>query len=225
MLIRMFGITLRRMRLQDIELLREKRNLDEVQQFMEYRNYITPEMQLMWFNSIDNFYNFYYLIEYQGKTIGLLNDKKMDWQARTSESGLFLWDAEYLNTFVPVLASLVLLEVGFYYLNWNFSYIHVLRDNPQAIDYVKRIGYSICKNQEDAVNQKYYLTRELFETKGRKIRNVAKLFWDPESGNGYVILEKEDFENGLAQRIEQHFEQESIQLSREETTEGIKYYR
>ena len=109
MLIRMFGITLRRMRLQDIELVREKRNLDEVQQFMAYRNYITPEMQLMWFNSINNFDNFYYLIEYQGKTIGLLNDKKMDWQARTSESGLFLWDAEYLNTFVPVLASLVFL--------------------------------------------------------------------------------------------------------------------
>jgi len=225
MLIRKYGITLRKIRLQDIELVREKRNLEEVKQFMEYREHITTAMQLSWFNSINNFENFYYIIEYQGSPIGLLNDKNMDWVARTSESGLFMWDSEFVNSFVPVLASLVLLDVGFYYLNWNYSYIRVLRNNKQAKEYVSCLGYTICDGQEDIENQKYYLTKELFETKGCKIQKAASVFKEQESGDGFVLLEKEDYESGIAQRIEQHFKQNSILLTREETARGIKYYR
>ncbi len=225
MLIRKFGITLRRLRLEDIEFLRERRNRKEVNQFMEFREYITPEMQLTWFNSIDNFENFYYLIDYQDKTIGLLNDKNMDWQERTSESGLFVWEHDYINTFVPVLASLVLLEVGFYYLNWKTSFIHVLSNNPQAIEYVSQIGYAICPNQQDVLNQKYFLTRELFENQGKKIQKAAKAFLEEESKNGYVLFDALDYESGLAQRIEQHFIQEKIQLVKEVTSHGIKFYR
>ncbi len=62
-----YGITLNRLREDDIELLRQWRNSPQINQFMEYRGNITPEMQRDWFRSVDNFDNFYFIIEYQGE--------------------------------------------------------------------------------------------------------------------------------------------------------------
>jgi len=149
----------------------------------------------------------------------------MDWEARTSESGLFLWDETYINTIVPVLASLCLLEVGFYYLNWNTSNIKVLRDNPKAIEYVNSIGYALCEGQEKTENQQYYLTRELFETKGKKIQQAARAFLDEESGDGYLLLEPEDYESGIAQRIENYFLENQIYLHRRGVKGSRMYFR
>lgn len=225
MIIRKYGITLKRLTQEDIELVREKRNSEEIRQVMQFRDEITPEMQLNWFRSIDNFENYYYIVEYQGKKLGLINDKNMDWEARTSESGLFFWDKEYIKTFMPVLASLVLLEMGFYYLNWNRSYIHVMNTNFDAIGYVLQVGYELCEGQENEENQLYYLTRDNFEKRSRNIRKAARAFLDVESGEGYLLLEPRDYESGLARRIEQYFSAGSIILNRVETEYGVKFFR
>jgi len=225
MIIRKYGITLRRLTQEDIELVRVKRNSEEIRQVMQFRDEITPEMQLNWFRSIDNFENYYYIVEFQGKKVGLINDKNMDWDARTSESGLFFWDKEYLKTFIPVLASLVLLEMGFYYLNWNRSYIHVMNTNFDAIGYVLQVGYELCEGQENEENQLYYLTRDNFEKKSRNIRKAARAFLDEESGEGYVLLEPDDYESGLAQKIEQYFKSGSIALNRIDTGMGVKFFK
>jgi RimJ/RimL family protein N-acetyltransferase len=220
-----YGITLNRLRQEDIEFVRIKRNSEEVRRFMEFRDEITPEMQQKWFDSINNFDNFYYIIEYKGVKIGLLNDKNMDWQARTSESGLFLWDESYINTIVPVLASLCLLDVGFYYLSWNTSYIKVLRNNLQAIEYVSSLGYQLSEGQENIENQLYYLTRQLFETKGKKIQQAARAFLDETSGEGYLLLEPFDYESGIGQKIENYFTETGIYFHRKGIAGSRMYYR
>ena len=96
-----YGITLARLREEDTELVRQWRNSPQITQFMEYREYITPEMQQDWFKSIDNFDNFYFVIEYEGKKIGLINSSKIEWDTVSSEGGIFLWDEQYYETFVP----------------------------------------------------------------------------------------------------------------------------
>jgi len=220
-----YGITLSRLRQEDIEFVRQKRNSEQVRRHMEFREEITPEMQQKWFDSINNFENFYYIIEYKGVKIGLLNDKNMDWEARTSESGLFLWDEDYINTMIPVLASLCLLEAGFYFLNWNTSYIKVLRDNLKAIQYVTGIGYKLCEGQEGVSNQAYFLTKELFETKGRDIQRAARAFIDSETGDGYMILEAVDYQSGFAQIIEDFFNRENLHFRCEQVEGGRKFFR
>ncbi len=222
MIISKYGVKLIRLRQEDLEFVRQKRNSEEIRRFMEFREEISPEMQQQWFDHINTFENFYYIIEYQGRKIGLLNDKNMDWKAGTSESGLFLWDEEYINTIVPVLASLCLLELGFYYLGWKTSYIRVLRDNPKAIEYVSSLGYVISELQEDVLNQQYYLTAELFETKGKTIRKAANAFSE---GELFMLLEPFDYETSLAQKIEEYISESGIRLSREKTPEGWKYWR
>jgi UDP-4-amino-4,6-dideoxy-N-acetyl-beta-L-altrosamine N-acetyltransferase len=225
MIIRKYGITLRRLALEDIELVRQMRNSEEIRQVMQFREEITPEMQLKWFESINNFENYYYIVEYQGKDIALINDKKMDWEARTSESGLFFWDKNYINTFIPILSSLVLLEMGFYYLDWNISYIHVIRDNFAAIGYCQQIGYELCEGQEEEENQLYFLSRKNFEYRSRNIQRAAKAFIDDESCEGYLLLEAKDYESGLAQRIEKYFAAAGIQLNSKVTSKGKLYFR
>jgi len=225
MIVRKYGITLRRLALEDIELVRQMRNSEEIRRVMQFRDEITPEMQLKWFESINNFENYYYIVEYQGNKVALINDKKMDWQARTSESGLFFWDKDYISTFIPILSSLVLLETGFYYLDWRTSYIHVIRDNFAAIGYCQQIGYELCEDQEDEENQLYFLSRENFEDKGRNIRRAAKTFMDEESGEGYLLLEPKDYESGLAQRIEQYFASSGIKLNSKDTPRGKIFSR
>ena len=56
-----YGITLERLREEDIELVRQWRNSDPVRLNMKYQELITPEKQREWFNSINNV-NFHYVM-------------------------------------------------------------------------------------------------------------------------------------------------------------------
>src|ERR1039457_6449640 len=122
-----YGIILERLREEDIELVRQWRNSNPVRLNMNYKEIITPEAQKKWFNSINNLQFNYMMIYYQGEKIGLLDDKNIDWEARSSESGIFLGRTEYYNTFVPYLVSVAGIETTFYLLRWEKQYAHVLR--------------------------------------------------------------------------------------------------
>jgi hypothetical protein len=101
----------------------------------------------------------------------------------------------------------------------------VLRDNPKAIEYVNSLGYVLSEGQENSENQQYYLTRELFETKGKKIQQAARAFLDEESGDGYLLLEPDDYESGIAQKIENYFIASGINLHRRGIAGSRKYFR
>jgi RimJ/RimL family protein N-acetyltransferase len=220
-----YGITLNRLRKEDLEFVREKRNVKEALTSEESPNEITTEMQLEWFDSVDNFENFYYLIEYKGAKIGMLNNKKVDWKARTSESSLFLWDETLVDTIVPSLAALCLIEIGFYYLNWNVCYIRVHSDNPKAIKNAESLGYELTEGKEAIENHLYYLTRELFETNAQTILMEAKAFVETEYSDGYLLLEPSDYESGIAQKIETFFTENGINLHRKGKAGSRIYYR
>ncbi len=207
-----YGLTLKRLTKEDIELLRIWRNSESVNRFMEYRKYITPEMQEKWFESINNPNNFYYIIIYNDEKIGLINDKGFDrFGKATSEAGLFIAVDKYKNTFVPVLASLILLEVSFFYLGGKDSYIRILKDNISSIKYNTRLGYELCPNQENVENQLYVLTPERFKEKTAELRKAAIKVGggDP---NIYLIWEKEDYDSGLAQESDKLLEEGEIDV-------------
>lgn len=196
-----YGIVLERLKARDIELVRQWRNSDPVRLNMEYREIITPEQQVKWFDSINNLQNNYYLIYYKGEKIGLLNDKNIDWENRTSESGLFLGRTEYYSTFVPYFISIAGIELNFYSLNWNKQFAHILRSNVNAINYNKQLGYVLLPAQEETENQLYEMTRESFEKQSGKIRKAVKAL-ATEDICPRLLLEPEDYASGLAALIE-----------------------
>ncbi|MDD3744697.1 MAG: hypothetical protein PHX54_13825, partial [Lentimicrobiaceae bacterium] len=90
-----YGIVLERLTYNDIELVRGWRNADRVRLNMAYQKHIEPHEQIAWFKSINNAFNNYLIINYKGEKIGLLNDKNIHWEERTSESGLFIGKPEH----------------------------------------------------------------------------------------------------------------------------------
>ena len=220
-----YGITLNRLRQEDLEFVLEKRNTENADQLIDSGVEITPEMQQKWFDGINNDTNFYFIIEYKGNRIGMLNNKKIDWEASTSESSLFLWDETYSKTIVPTLASLCMIEVVFYYLNWNASYIRIHSGNLAAIENAVSLGYELSEGKETVENQIYYLTRDLFETKSKNVQTEAQKYIEETSGKGYLFLESFDYESGIAQKIENHITESGIYLHRKGKAGGRMYFR
>ncbi|MFY7943989.1 MAG: GNAT family N-acetyltransferase [Crocinitomicaceae bacterium] len=179
-----YGISLIRLVEADLELVRKWRNDDEIRKFMNFRDYITKEMQLKWFESINTSDNFYYVIQYEGEKIGLVNDKNIDWNEKIAEGGLFIWDKRYINSTIPMKISLLMLELAYTLLGWNKTIVKVRKDNPRALKYNESLGYIVVEHNE---NSDYY-TMELEKT--RFFENFQKInrLVNPDSLNEPIIL-------------------------------------
>ncbi|HEY9083641.1 MAG TPA: hypothetical protein VIN73_09925 [Vicingaceae bacterium] len=167
MIVEKYGIQLKKITIDDIELIRTKRNSENIASKMIHRSYISPEQQLQWFESINNFNNFYYLIIYKQQHIGLINDKNLDWKNLTSEAGLFIWEDNYLKTIVPALATLTLIELGFEIFSWNKTTIKVLANNKEGIVYNKQIGFKTISEKNGVIFME--LDRTNYMEKTRKM--------------------------------------------------------
>ena len=104
LILEQYGVRLVRIQEKDIELVRNWRNQSDIANYMEYRNFITPEAQKIWFQSIDNKNNYYFIIEYEGKQVGLINAKNFNSDLGFGEGGIFISDKEYINSFAAVFA-------------------------------------------------------------------------------------------------------------------------
>jgi len=217
-----YGIILERLKEEDIELVRQWRNSDPVRLNMEFRDIISPEQQREWFISIDNLQNNYLMIYYKGEKIGLLNDKNVNWDTRTSESGLFLGRTEFYSTFVPYLVSVAGIETTFYFLNWKKQFAHILKSNLNAIKYNSQLGYILSKSQDHSENQQYELTRDRFEQSAGKIRKAVRLL-AAEDIKTRLLLEPADYSSGLAQRYESLLIEYQNPLIKEVSDSGTWY--
>ena len=195
MIISRGNIVFRKLTRTDIELVRKHRNSHDVSQFMEYREHISREMQEKWFESIDNFQNLYFIIEYKGIKIGLINGKDINWEMHEMETGVFIWDKKYLNTHIPLLAVLIFGELGILTLGLT-AYAHILKTNHRAKRYNKLLGFRICEGQEDKENQLYKMTPKTYLNNAKFIRGAfIKLIG---SGNTILEFEEQDLNNGFA---------------------------
>ncbi|MDR3057776.1 MAG: GNAT family N-acetyltransferase [Prevotella sp.] len=162
-----YGVILNRLTHDKIEMVRNWRNDPKISQYMEFREYITPEMQEKWFKTINNDNNFFFIIEYQDKEVGLVDLKNIDYQLKTGEAGIFIYDNDYLNGIVPFCSLLCLYDFFFETLKMEKVMAHVLRDNKRAIKFNLAFGYELQPDQEQILNQLYCLEREnYFEKRG-----------------------------------------------------------
>jgi UDP-4-amino-4,6-dideoxy-N-acetyl-beta-L-altrosamine N-acetyltransferase len=174
MIISGYSVVLSRLTIADIETVRKWRNSDLIRQFMEFREEITEEMQQKWFHSIDNINNNYYIIHDGENKIGLIYGAEIDWTAGiTHNGGIFIAEDEYWNTYFPLSATLLLMEISFI-LGLKQVYVKILKDNYKAIQFNTNIGFKILPDQEKENNQKYVLTLESYEEKTLKLRQLLK---------------------------------------------------
>ncbi len=207
MIIRKDEIVLKRIQEDDIELIRNWRNSPDINQYMEFRDYISGDMQHEWFNSVNNSNNLYFLIITDGKKIGLANGKNINWNERTIEGGIFLWDKDYYGTHVPVYVYLILSELLLNVLNL-VSYGRVLKDNIRAQRFDKMLGYELCEGQENVENQLYKLTKESYQKKAGKFREAFLKMKDQKPTE--IILEQHDYNTGFGKFFESQFDPDTI---------------
>ena len=172
-----YGITLKRITEEDIELIRIKRNTPEIRTRMAYRKKISEAEQKLWFQGINNHLNYYFLILIDNKSIGVINCKEVNEADQYGEGGIFIWDENYVGTPYPTFASLILLDFIFNELCiGNLSFARILSSNSGAQRYNKMLGYVKMPRQENVDNQWYVLTRETFNKKCVLLKKAAKSF-------------------------------------------------
>jgi len=162
-----YGVTLMRLTEDKIELVRNWRNDPKIVQFMEFKEFITPEMHLNWFHKINNDKNYFFIIEYDGKETGMINVKDID--NEEGEAGIFIFDDYYLNSDLSFKSCVCLAEFCFETLKLKRMKAHILNNNKRAIQFNKFLGYKLSENQEGILNQLYYLTKEDFNSKKERL--------------------------------------------------------
>jgi len=202
MIIRKDELVMTRLREADIEMVRKWRNCPEIRQFMEYRERITPEMQKKWFRSVDNINNLYFVMHYKGKAIGLCNVKNINWDAKTMEAGVFIWDREHRGSPIPVVGFLIMAELVIVKMNLT-ARAHILKTNKRAINFNKSLGFVLAEGQEEVENQLYRLNKESYLKKADKLRRLFKTMKSDTPAE--IILEKQDYQTEFGTFIEKLF--------------------
>lgn len=186
MIIEQYGIKLKRIQYEDIELIRYWRNHPSIRKTMSLRKHITKSMQIDWFKSVNNQYNYYFLIEYNNENIGVINCKKINLKDGYGEGGIFMWERDLENEYIPVFASLCLLNFIFLVLKIsNKSFVQILNSNLKAISFNSILGYIKIPGQEKNKNPYYILTKEDYISKTKKINEIAKKI----SGDGGLKID------------------------------------
>ncbi|MFV0470787.1 MAG: GNAT family N-acetyltransferase; N-acetyltransferase [Paludibacteraceae bacterium] len=158
-----YGVTLRRITVDKIEMIRQWRNDPKIVKFMEFKEFITPEMQEVWFEKINNEQNYFFLIIIDNQEIGLINVKDIDSRQLEGEAGIFIYDDNYYNSTASFQASFALYDFCFDTLRLDRVVAHILKENKRAIKFNKLIGYKIVSGQDDVKNQLYYLIKSEYQ--------------------------------------------------------------
>ena len=168
-----YGVILERLTTAHIEMVRQWRNDTKIAGFMFYKGEITRQMQSDWFASVDNEQNFFFIIHYKNKPVGLINISSIDWENKTAYTGLFIYDDVCLGTDVPVSASLAMLDVFFMLFNVQMVYAKVKGNNRVAHNYNTALGFTRTKKIELGLGFEYMLQKEIYLLEAKGLRNSA----------------------------------------------------
>lgn len=157
-----YGVILHRLTKDKIEMVRHWRNDPKIQQYMFYREHITSEMQQRWFDSINNDNNYYYIIEIDGKEIGLTNIKDIDWGKKEGETGIFIYNDNYRNGFTSYCAKMAVQDFAFYELELTQTISHVLGTNKRCLKFLQSFGVEVTGVDNATGCQFLTLTKEAY---------------------------------------------------------------
>lgn len=165
-----YGVTLRKLTHDKIELVRQWRVHPKISQYMEHQDEITPEQQEIWFRKIDTSgRDFYFIIEVDGNEIGLINVKDVDFEKKSGETGIFIWDDNCLNSDYGIRSTLCLHDFAFNVLGLETLHGHTLSSNRRANRLNKALGYVVLPNQDEEENKIVLLSKKDYFAKSAPI--------------------------------------------------------
>ncbi len=200
MVVKSNGIVAERLREKDIELVRKWRNSSFNRKHMNYQKQICINMQKEWFMQIDNFNNFYFVINRKGINTGVANIKNIDWSRKTGEVGVLVSDQKYIGDSTNLLVSLTMCDFCFKILGIVTITSTVRTDNCRAIKFNKALGFHVLENRNTTKNIFFSLTKEIFYSSTKKFFS----FWKPTTKSDEdltITFDSYDHSSGLAQKM------------------------
>ena len=177
-----YDIELVRLEAENIELLRQWRNAPEIVKNMEFQEYITSEMQVKWFQKINDINNFYFLIRKNKEWIGMIHLSAINYHKNTADAGIFISKQSYINTSIPAHASFALLDFAFDDLKLKSIYIKVHKNNKKALKYNQHLGFLYT---EESLNPSFIimkLSNKNYTSKTLRIKRIiTNVYPDPKS--------------------------------------------
>ncbi len=168
MILQKENVVLRKLKEKDIEMVRTWRNDPKISQYMSFRDYITPEMQEEWFKKINNDSNYFFIINIDGKDVGLTEIKNIDHTNSIGESGMFIYDDSYLNGIYSYLVAYIIFEFAFLTLKLNLIKSTVIDNNKRAVRFNKSLGFKPT-DEVNGLLRTYYLKKEDYSEAKRLI--------------------------------------------------------
>ncbi len=138
---RKYGITFVPLYPIHLEFLREWRNHPEIQQWMLYREEITPEMQQRWYDSIDPAKDSYSIIWNRHEQIGLTQLRNIDAAAGSGEGGIIIFKPEHQNHMLSHRAAVAGMDWNFLERKMKTLTVTILKKNVRARRLVRSLGY------------------------------------------------------------------------------------
>lgn len=151
-----FGITLKPLTEEWLEIVRQWRNQTNVSQFMEFQATISPSEQLTWFKNITNAY--YFIILSDNTPVGLIDVKKIDNVKKTAETGLFIGNQAFVGSGVTLGASILLLDFAFNTLLLDNVTAKINNNNQAALQYNQFLGFEKTENSSSKFS--YWMLRK-----------------------------------------------------------------
>jgi RimJ/RimL family protein N-acetyltransferase len=170
-----YGVCLRQIGPKDLEMVRQWRNSSEISQYMAYRENITPEMQQKWYEGVCQRGDLYFVINIEGIDIGVINLKDIDFIKSESESGIFIADKSFQNSYTAYCASLCMGDFCAEILRLQHGKIHVLDTNRRAIRYNLSLGYKPTDIVDAGENRLYIANRSDYLIMSAKIKKALQL--------------------------------------------------
>lgn len=170
-----YDIELTTLKEDNLNLIREWRNMDHIRFYMEYDKEISMQEQVNWFNNLLVTNNLYFVINVKSKSIGLIHLKDINWNTKEAEAGIFIGDKEYLNTNTSILATITINDFAFNVLQLRKLKAKIKNDNQKAISFNLALGYLRNLENKNNSNFSYYvLLQSDYNNNLLKLRNTLE---------------------------------------------------
>lgn len=167
--------SLRKIDLDDIQLIRYWRNLDHIRNQMFKTDFVDRDGQRNWFKGLESGRDHYFIFSLDARDIGIATVTKIDKMGKTFEGGIQCGDPKFLKHWVNVWACVKIYNYAFFDLSLNIAYATILHDNKPALSLNKSLGYKFLNNNNKNVGR-FTLTRSDYVIASEKIKRYLKEF-------------------------------------------------
>jgi UDP-4-amino-4,6-dideoxy-N-acetyl-beta-L-altrosamine N-acetyltransferase len=170
MILNNYNIVLEPLQIDKLETVRLWRNKEQVSKFMEFKEEISKEQQITWFQNINPQNEYYFIIQKDAVSIGLIHINKVNREEKNAEVGLFIGESNYAGTGITIGASLNLLDFAFENLNLIEVIAKINNENINAVKYNSFLGFTLSHPLNSDFSL-WKLTKEAYEISKPKLVN------------------------------------------------------